>query len=81
MSFKSQLAALRGKVARELPTGLFDRLQVEAADLRASGRWHAALKAGEAAPDLQLPARTGGVIRLNHLLEGGPVVVCFYRGD
>jgi peroxiredoxin len=81
MSFKSQLAALRGKVARELPTGLFDRLQVEAADLRASGRWHAALKAGEAAPDLQLPARTGGVIRLNHLLKGGPVVICFYRGD
>jgi peroxiredoxin len=81
MSFKSQLAALRGKVARELPTGLFDRLQVEAADLRVSGRWRTALKAGQAAPDLQLPAGTGAVIHLNHLLEAGPVVACFYRGD
>ena len=81
MSFKSQLAALRGRVARELPTGSFDRLQAEAADLRVSGKWRAALKAGEAAPDLQLPGRTGGIVRLNHLLGGGPVVIWFYRGD
>jgi peroxiredoxin len=81
MSFKSQLAALRNKAACELPDGSFDKLQTEAANLRASGKWRAALKAGEAAPDLQLPNRTGGVVRLNDLLEGGPVVVCFYRGD
>jgi peroxiredoxin len=81
MSFKSQLTALRGMVARELPTGSFDRLQAEAADLRVSGKWRAALKAGEAAPDFQLPDRTGGIVRHDDLLEGGPVVVCFYRGD
>jgi peroxiredoxin len=81
MSFKSQMASLRSKVARELPEGSFDKLQVEAADLRASGKWRKALKAGEVAPDLQLPDRTGGIVRLNDLLEGGPVVVCFYRGD
>jgi peroxiredoxin len=81
MSFKSQMASLRSKVARELPEGSFDRLQAEAANIRASGKWRKALKAGEAAPDLQLPDRTGGIVRLNDLLEGGPVVVCFYRGD
>jgi peroxiredoxin len=81
MSFKSQMASLRSKVARELPEGSFDKLQAEAANLRASGKWREALKAGEAAPDLQLPDRTGGIVRLSDLLGGGPVVVCFYRGD
>jgi peroxiredoxin len=81
MYFKSQMASLRSKVARELPEGSFDKLQVEAADLRASGKWRKALKAGEAAPDLQLPDRAGGIVRLDDLLESGPVVVCFYRGD
>jgi peroxiredoxin len=81
MSLKSQMATLRSKVACELPKGSFDELQAEAANLRVSGKWRAALKAGETAPDLRLQDRTGGVVRLNDLLEGGPVVACFYRGD
>jgi peroxiredoxin len=81
MSFKSQIASLRGKVERELPGGSFDLLQAEAANLRASGNWRKARKAGEAAPDVQLPDRTGGIVRLGDLLADGPVVVCFYRGD
>ena len=81
MSFKSQMAVLRSQVARELPQGSFDKLQSEAANLRASGKWRKALKAGEAAPDFELPDRTGGIVRLGDLLGGGPVVVCFYRGD
>jgi hypothetical protein len=64
MSFKSQLAALRGKVARELPAGSFDRLQAETADLRVSGKWRAALKAGEAAPDLRPPALGASLIAI-----------------
>jgi hypothetical protein len=75
------MASLRSKAARELPEGSFDKLQAEAANLRASGKWPAALKAGEAAPDIQLPDRTGSTVRLNDLLGGGPVIVCFYRGD
>jgi hypothetical protein len=38
MSFKSQMAALRSKVACELPKGSFDKLQAEAANLRVSGK-------------------------------------------
>jgi len=78
MSFKSQMAAPCSKVACELPKGSFDKLQAEVANLHFSGKRRAALKAGEAAPDLQLPDRTGGVICPNDVLEGGPVVVCFY---
>jgi peroxiredoxin len=81
MSFKSQMASLRSKLERELPAGSFDKLQAEAANLRASGNWCKACKAGEAAPDIQLPDRSGGIVRLSDLLLGGPVVVCFYRGN
>jgi peroxiredoxin len=81
MSFKSQLASLRSRLERELPGDSFDRLQAEAVRLRESGNWRKARKAGEATPDIQLPDRTGGIVRLDDLLEGGPVVVCFYRGD
>jgi peroxiredoxin len=81
MSVKSQMAALRSKVARELPEGVFDKLNAEAANLRVSGKWRGALKAGEAAPDFKLPNRTGGISRLSELLKAGPVIVSFYRGD
>jgi peroxiredoxin len=81
MSFKSQMASLRSKLERELPGGSFDKLQAEAANLRASGNWRKTLKAGEAAPDIQLPDRSGGIVRLSDLLPGGPAVVCFFRGD
>jgi peroxiredoxin len=81
MSFESKMASLRNRVEHELPGGSFDELQAEAAKLRASGNWCKARKAGEAAPDLELPDRTGGIVRLDDLLEDGPVVLCFYRGD
>jgi peroxiredoxin len=81
MFFESQMASLRNRVEHELPGGSFDELQAEAAKLRASGNWCKARKAGEAAPDLELPDRTGGIVRLDDLLEDGPVVLCFYRGD
>jgi peroxiredoxin len=81
MSFKTQMASLRSKVERELPGDSFDKLQGEAANLRASGNWRKARKAGEAAPDIQLADRTGGIVRLSDLLVGGPVIVSFYRGD
>lgn len=81
MSFKSQMASLRSKVERELPEGSFDKLQSEATNLRASGNWRKARKAGEAAPDIRLPDRTGGIVRLGDLLVSGPVIVSFYRGD
>jgi hypothetical protein len=81
LSFKSRMASLRSKLERELPEGSFDKLRAESANLRASGNWRKARKAGEAAPDLQLPDRSGSIVRLSDLLLGGPAVICFYRGD
>lgn len=40
-----------------------------------------ALKVGDKAPDFTLPNAKGASISLNKLLNKGPVVVTFYRGD
>ena len=40
-----------------------------------------AIKIGEKAPNFELPNPEGKKISLNNLLEKGPVVVTFYRGD
>ena len=39
-----------------------------------------ALGVGDPAPDFALPSATGREVRLSELLEGGPVVLTFYRG-
>ncbi len=81
MSLKSQLAALRAQVEGDLPRGAFERLQAEAAAVRTSGMLKAALKAGDSAPDFRLQDGRGATVRLSDLLDAGPAVVCFYRGD
>ena len=81
MCLKPRLAALRSRVKSDLPHGAFDRLQAEAAQLRASGKLRQALKAGDKAPDFRLRDGQGAVVRLGSLLQAGPVVICFYRGD
>ena len=40
----------------------------------------AALRAGDRAPDFELPDATGGTVRLSDRLAEGPVVLTFYRG-
>ncbi|WP_158745311.1 peroxiredoxin-like family protein [Acidisphaera sp. L21] len=81
MCLKSRLAALRSRAESDLPHGAFDRLQAEAAQLRASGTLRQALKAGDTAPDFRLRDGQGAMVRLGALLQAGPVVICFYRGD
>eukprot|EP01039_Chlorochromonas_danica_P016410 gene16410-19404_t len=49
-------------------------------ELAASGVAEQALKAGDPAPDFELPGVDGRTIRLSALLRDGPVIVSFYRG-
>lgn len=39
------------------------------------------LRVGEYAPDFTLPNAIGGDVTLSHLLQQGPVVLTFYRGE
>ena len=60
-----------------------ERLQANAqtiSELIASGLRASAVKEGDAAPDFALPDTHGRVVALQTLLDGGPVVISFYRG-
>lgn len=81
MSLNAELDELRARIACSLPAGAFERLQAEAATVRASGRLKRARRAGNVAPDFKLADMNGDIVRLAELLKTGPVVLCFYRGD
>jgi len=49
--------------------------------VRTSGAAEKALKEGAQAPDFTLPDASGNAVTLSHLLEQGPVVITFYRGE
>lgn len=55
-------------------------LDAEARSLVESGRLARAVRAGEIAPDFELPDGPDGRVRLSDLLRDGPVVLAFYRG-
>lgn len=40
-----------------------------------------ALKAGDTCPDIALPSAEGRFVRIRSLLDNGPLVICFYRGQ
>jgi peroxiredoxin len=49
-------------------------------EVRKSGALDAALKAGDKAPDFELPDASGRMVKLSELTAKGPVVVTWYRG-
>lgn len=57
---------------------IFDR---ESEALGKSGIVRKSLQVGQEAPDFALPNATGGVVSLSSLLQEGPVVISFYRGE
>jgi peroxiredoxin len=80
-SLKQDLAATAQHLAAALPATASQTIdagiaQAEAADL--AGR---ALRVGQPAPNFTLPDATGQPQTLASLLEQGPVVLTFYRGN
>jgi peroxiredoxin len=51
------------------------------AALDASGIADHALREGTTAPDFELPNAVGDLVRLSDLLQEGPVILSFYRGE
>jgi peroxiredoxin len=49
-------------------------------ELNASGIIDRSLKVGSAAPDFELTDQNGKAVRSSEILQGGPLVVCFFRG-
>ena len=50
-------------------------------DLKNSGILEKALKVGDRMPDIMLPDSGGNMVQLSAVLEKGPLVLTFFRGQ
>ena len=75
-SLQSQL----DEIIEQIPESIRSRINEDTSDLDASGVARG-LAVGDAAPNFTLPDALGRPVTLSDLLEKGPVVLTFYRGE
>ncbi|MEM6253018.1 MAG: peroxiredoxin-like family protein [Cyanobacteria bacterium P01_D01_bin.156] len=81
LSLADQLADQRAGFQQQAPQAVQDTMAAATDALDASGIATQALTVGDVAPDFELPDATGKLVRLSELLQQGPVVINFYRGE
>jgi peroxiredoxin len=64
----------------KFPPAILEKLHRSTEELIASGKADQAIKAGERAPEFDLPDPDGTLLSSRRLLAKGPMVVTFYRG-
>jgi peroxiredoxin len=80
-AFQQALAATAQHLATALPPAATRSIDGGVARTEAAGTARHALAAGQPAPNFTLPDATGQPQTLTELLERGPVVLTFYRGN
>ncbi|RZL12889.1 MAG: AhpC/TSA family protein [Hymenobacter sp.] len=80
-TFQQALAATAQHLASVLPPAAAHTIDGGIAAVAASGQASRVLQAGQAAPGFTLPSATAELVGLAQLLQHGPVVVVFYRGN
>jgi peroxiredoxin len=78
---QQELAELQAQAADQMGPQVLQQLRDDTAALVQSGIAEHGLKEGTQAPDFTLPDATGKQVTLSLLLQQGPVVITFYRGD
>jgi MlaC protein len=81
MSLKAQLDICRCSFEANAATDLVAAMQRSIRQLTETSLVANAVKAGEAAPRFRLRCGCRGFVDLSDLLDRGPVVVSFFRGD
>ena len=81
MNLKHELSRERDRWASALDTPTVALLNRANDALRTPGVLRRAVQEGDRAPNFRLPNAQGGSVELHALLEQGPVVMLFYRGD
>ena len=81
MTLAEQLAARLEQGKANLPQETQEMYRRALAALAESGIAERALGEGDTAPDFELPNPVGDPVRLSELLERGPVILSFYRGQ
>lgn len=80
MSLQVELDELYQGFTQKVPPDVLNTMLDATRRLVDSGIAEKSLKTGEKAPDFNLPNPSGESVRLQNLLEKGPVVLNFYRG-
>jgi peroxiredoxin len=82
MRLQEKLDAFTAMLIRsgKLPPAILEKLHQSVEDLIASGKADGAIKAGERAPEFDLPDPDGALVSSRQLLAKGPMIVTFYRG-
>lgn len=78
---QQQIDEMKAQAAGRIPAEVLEQLRADTAKLVEAGIADSALREGSRAPDFTLPDALGEPVSLASLLEQGPVVVTFYRGD
>lgn len=79
--YAARSTAAQAELARQVPADVLTRLNAEIEAMVRSNAGAQALHAGSLAPDFTLPDAHGRPVSLAALLQQGPVVVAFYRGE
>lgn len=78
MQLRSKLDNFRASFEADI--GRKTVLDNEALRVKSSGVEERALKAGQRAPDFELPDMAGNRVSLSQLLADGPLALIFFRG-
>lgn len=81
MNLETELRALSAQSQAQAPAHVLTTLQAAQESLNASGIAGRALQPGQAFPDFDLPDAAGARVSLRSLLDKGPVLLNFYRGE
>ena len=81
MHLQDQIDSLRQEILRKLPKPMVQTIQQAIDELIASGIDQGAARKGDIAPEFQLPNAVGKAVGLSEMLNHGPVVLSFYRGE
>lgn len=80
-SLQQELAATAQHLANVLPAAANETINAGIASVQATGLAQQSVRAGQPAPKFTLPNANGYLTNLCELLDAGPVVLVFYRGN
>ena len=81
MTLKERINALKAKSEAKIPAEKQVVMHRATEELEKSGLIERAPKVGDRAPDFSLKDANGAFVSLGSLLERGPVVLSFFRGE
>ncbi|WP_071518002.1 peroxiredoxin-like family protein [Geitlerinema sp. PCC 9228] len=81
MNFSQELTNLNQKLQDQIPEDSQAKMQQAKSELEKAHITEHSLQEGDTVPNFTLPNATGNTVQLQTLLQNGPVVLSFYRGQ